>query len=91
MFIQLNLEQTILRTSLYTPVQTSNIQPSTFTINTINKNPQTHPTTSRTLSRSPLPHIQNNPLSNNLSSTNIYNIQHPSAVSHKQCNTLQIK
>ena len=76
MFIQLNLEQTILRVPLYTPAQSSNIQPSNFTINTINKNPQTHPTTSRTLSRSPLPLIPNNPLSNNLSSTDINNIQH---------------
>ena len=41
-----------------------------LTINTLHTNPVQNPTTSRTLSRPPLPLIQNNPLSYNLSSTN---------------------
>ena len=55
-------QQTILRTPLYTPAQTANIQPSTFTIDTIHSNPQNHPTFSRTLSRPQLPLIANYPL-----------------------------
>ena len=57
-------------------------------MNTIHTNPQTHPTTPRTLSRPPLPIIPSNPFSYNLSSTNINNTQQPSAVSHTQSATL---
>ena len=56
-------QQTTLRTPPYTPAQTSNVQRSTFAINTIHTNPQTHPKISRTLSRPPSPVIPNNPLS----------------------------
>ena len=56
-------QQIILRTSSHTPPQTSNTQLSTFTINTIHTNPQTHTAVSRTLSRPSLPLIPNNPLS----------------------------
>ena len=80
-------QQPILRKLPYTPAQTSNIQHSTFTINTIQTNPQSHQTTTRTLSRPPSSPILNNPLSYKLSSTNINNIQQPST---PQNNTLQM-
>ena len=67
-----------------------NVQPSTFTINRIHTNPQTHPTTSRTLSRPPSPLFPNNRLSCNLSSKKINNIPQPSTVSHTQSNTLRM-
>ena len=44
--------------------------PPILTINTLHTNPITNVTTSRTLSRPPIPLIQNNPLSYNLTSTN---------------------
>ena len=43
-----------------------------LTINTLHTNPGTNLTTSRTLSRPPLPLIQNNPLSYNLGTTNLH-------------------
>ena len=43
-----------------------------MTFNTLNNNPITNTTTSRTLSRPPLSLIQNNPLSYNLTSTNFH-------------------
>ena len=52
---QTQSQQTNLRTPPYTPAQTSNVQPSTFTIKIIHTNPQTHPTTSKEPSRPPLP------------------------------------
>ena len=81
---QAQRQQIILRTPPYTPAQTPNVQPSTFAINEIHTNPQTHPTTSRTLFRPPIPNIPNNPLSCSLTSTNANNIQQPthSTASH---------
>ena len=43
-----------------------------LTISTLHTNPLTNTTTSRTLSRPPLPLFQNNPLSYNLTSTNFH-------------------
>ena len=83
-------QQTILRTLPYTPAQTSNLQASTFTMNTIQTNPRNHQPTSRKLSRPPLSHTPKNPLLYNVSSTNINNIQQPSTMSHTQFNTLQM-
>ena len=57
--------KTTLLTALYTPAHTSPTQQSLFTTNTIHTNPQLHPTTLRTVSRSPLPTILNNQLSYN--------------------------
>ena len=74
---QFQSQQTILCTPSYTQASTSKTQLSTFTTNTIHTNPQTYTTTSRTLSRPPLPLIPNNSLSYSLSSTNINNIQQP--------------
>ena len=57
----------------YLPAQPP-VQPVTspiLTINTLHTNPTTNVSTSRTLSRPPIPLIQNNPLSYNLTSTNI--------------------
>ena len=67
--------QTPFRTPSFSPAQTPNVQPSTFTINTIHSIPQTCPITSRTLSRPPV--ILNKPLSYNLASTNAKNVQQP--------------
>ena len=57
-----------------------------MTINTLHTNTGTNPTTSRTLSRHPLPLIQNNPLSYNLSSTNFHH-QPPSNHTQNPTNT----
>ena len=83
-------QQTNLRTPPYTPTQTSYIRPSTFTINTIHINPDNYPTTSRILSRPPLPLVPDNPFSYNFSSTNINTSQQPSTMSHPQSNKIQI-
>ena len=45
--------QTTIRTPLYTPAQTSNIQQSVFTINTIHTILHVHSLTSRKLLRPP--------------------------------------
>ena len=82
--------QITLRTPQYTLAQTSNVQTSTFSINSIHTNPQTHPTTSSTPSRRPLLIIPNNPLSYNLSTTNINNTQQPSTVPHTRSTTFQM-
>ena len=89
MLLQLNLNKPFC-TAPYTPAKTSNVQPSTFTINTIQPNPQNHPTTSRLLSRPPLALIPITPPSYNLSSTNSNNIQHALTMSHTQSNSLQM-
>ena len=58
----------------YIPAQSSISQISNpiLTINTLHTNTRTNLTTSRTLSRPPLPFIQNNRLSYNLNSTNFH-------------------
>ena len=60
-----------LQTIQYIPAQPSISQKTNtvLTINTLHTNPTTIATTSRTFSRPPLPLIQNNPLSYNLTST----------------------
>ena len=60
--------QTIPYIPAQPPIQSTN---PTLTINTLHTNPTSNATTSRTLSRPPIPLIQNNPLSYNLTSTNI--------------------
>ena len=73
----------------YPPAQSSipqNPNP-VLTINTLHTNPITNPTTSRTLARPPLPLIQNNPLSYNLTSTNF----HPQPPSNTTQNTTSIQ
>ena len=61
--------QTIPYIPAQIPVQSNN--PPILTINTLHTNPISNATTSSTLSRPPLPLIQNNPLIYNLTSTNI--------------------
>ena len=61
--------QTIPYIPAQIPVQYNN--PPILTINTLHTNPISNVTTSSTLSRPPLPLIQNNPLMYNLTSTNI--------------------
>ena len=78
---QTQSQQTTVRTPPYTPAQTSYVQPSIFAINTIHTNPQTHPTTTRTLCRPPLPAIPNHRLSYNLASTNTNKVQQPTHLS----------
>ena len=51
------------------PVQS--VAPPTFNIKTLHTNPVTNVTTSHTLSRTPIPLIQNNPLSYKITSTNL--------------------
>ena len=60
--------QTIPYLPAQPPVQSAT--PPILTINNLHTNPITNVTTSRTLSRPPIPLIQNNPLSYNLVSTN---------------------
>ena len=76
----------------YTPDQISVTKQSIFTINTIHTNPQLHSTASRTLSRHPIITIPNNPLTDNITSTNINNKQKPyhSSVSHTHNTSLPI-
>ena len=62
--------QTIPYIPAQPPVQS--VTPPTFTINTLHANPITNVTTSHTLSRPPIPLIQNNPLSYNITSTNTH-------------------
>ena len=65
----IQLPQTIPYIPAQIPVQYNN--PPILTINTLHTNPISNATTSSTLSRPPLPLIQNNPLMYNLTSTNI--------------------
>ena len=72
----------------YIPAQ-SPISPNSnpvLTINTLQKNPVTNPTTSRTLSRPPQPLIQKHPLSYNLTSTN-FDPKQPSNTTQNTTNT----
>ena len=87
---QTQSQQPTLRTPPYVPAQTPNVQPSTSAIDTIHANQQTHPATSRTLSRPPSPVIRLNPLSYNLSSTNASNIQQPTSLQLNALSTSQI-
>ena len=82
--------QTILRTPPYTPAQTSNTKQPVFTINKIHTYPQLTPSTSRTLSRPPSTTFTNNPLTYNLTSADMNNIQqlYHSSVPHTQSTSL---
>ena len=62
--------QTIPYIPAQPPVQS--VTPPTFTINTLHTNRITNVTTSHTLSRPPIPLIQTNPLSYNITSTNTH-------------------
>ena len=69
-----------IQTSTYTPAQTNpiqNVQPGLH-INTIHSNPPPNSITSRHLSRPPLQPILTNPLSYNLTSTNLRHMQQSS-------------
>ena len=62
------------QTITYIPAQppAQPVTPATFIYHTLHTNPITNVTTSHTLSRPPIPLIQNNPLSYNITSTNTH-------------------
>ena len=77
------------QTSTYTPAQTNPVQTTqpTLNINTIHSNPSFNYTTARKLSRPPLQTILTNPLSYNLTSTNLSNTR-PSQITYNRSNSL---